>query len=449
MLIYYNFFKDLFNKSYLTIFLLVSIWFSLDVSLSQLKINPKININELYVTLRIILPYIFFTIYLFFYYKKIIVKNRNTNLIFIFSILIFLSQAIGLFTTKNSIQNIGFIFSSLFYLFLINILINKRENIDIVFKTGIFFLILLLSIYGFEVLEWYYTSTFHLNLYGSWPHAFVDVKFLSSNVPRSSGLSRMAIILFIYFTVRRLAELERRNFFYILIFTILTLFIVLTQSRTNILFYLGYSIILIILIFLKKKKFTKKFFEIFIIFIIPLCFSTLNLKYKNVVLENYLKNYSSKGEHKAEIFGKSDVSILRRMDEQSFTSNRFTDWSKIIKNNKSPIFGNGSMGDRFLIDQTASNGFLYIYASAGFFGILFYSFIFLKSFISASIILSKTKIQINHTNFKILICCAIILYLLFRSLVETSFANFGIDFLIFFISFFYIELKKEKFISSS
>ena len=84
MLIYYNFFKDLFNKSYLTIFLLVSIWFSLDVSLSQLKINPKININELYVTLRIILPYIFFTIYLFFYYKKIIVKNRNTNLIFIF-----------------------------------------------------------------------------------------------------------------------------------------------------------------------------------------------------------------------------------------------------------------------------------------------------------------------------------------------------------------------------
>ena len=76
------------------------------------------------------------------------------------------------------------------------------------------------------------------------------------------------------------------------------------------------------------------------------------------------------------IFGKSDVSILRRMDEQSFTSNRFTDWSEIIKNNKSPIFGNGSMGDRFLIDQTASNGFLYIYASAGFFGILFYSFIF-------------------------------------------------------------------------
>ena len=70
--------------------------------------------------------------------------------------------------------------------------------------------------------------------------------------------------------------------------------------------------------------------------------------------------------------------------------------------------------------------------------------LFFKKFFFTSIILSKTKIQINHTNFKILICCAIILYLLFRSLVETSFANFGIDFLIFFISFFYIELKKEK-----
>lgn len=447
MLINYNFFKNLSNKSYLTILLLVSIWFSLDVSLNQLKINSKINLNEMYVTLRIILPYVFFTIYVFFSYKKIIVKNGNINLIFIFSILLFLSQVIGLFTTENSIQNVGYIFNSLFYLFLINILINKSGNIDIVFKTGIFFLILLLSIYGFEVLKWYYTSTFQQNIYGSWPNAFVNVEFLSSNVPRSSGLSRMAMILFIYFTVRRLAELERKNLFYVLIFSILTLIIVLTQSRTNILFYLGYSIILIILIFLKKKKFIKKFYEILILFIIPLCFTTLNLKYKNEILESYLTNFSSIGELKTITSDKGDRSIIRKMDEQSFTSNRYTDWLKIIKNNKNPFFGNGSMGDRFLIDQTASNGFLYVYASAGLFGIFFYSFIFLKSFFSASIILSKTKIQINHKNFKILICCAVIIYLLFRSVVETSFANFGIDFLIFFMSFFYIELKKEKFIS--
>ena len=68
------------------------------------------------------------------------------------------------------------------------------------------------------------------------------------------------------------------------------------------------------------------------------------------------------------------------MDEQSFTSTRFTDYTKITKNNKSPIFGNGSMRDRFLIDQTASMVFEYICIQD--FGILFYSLFFKKFYFS-------------------------------------------------------------------
>ena len=75
-------------------------------------------------------------------------------------------------------------------------------------------------------------------------------------------------------------------------------------------------------------------------------------------------------------------------------------------------------GDRFLIDQTVLR-FLY-YMQVQDFLVFCFILLFFKKFFSASIILSKTKIQINHTNFKILICCAIILYLLFRSLFETS-----------------------------
>ena len=38
----------------------------------------------------------------------------------------------------------------------------------------------------------------------------------------------------------------------------------------------------------------------------------------------------------------------------------------------SKIIGYGSQGDRFLIDQSASNGIIYAIASSGFVGLIFY-----------------------------------------------------------------------------
>ena len=58
-----------------------------------------------------------------------------------------------------------------------------------------------------------------------------------------------------------------------------------------------------------------------------------------------------------------------------FSSGRFNDWNEIIKKNENVFFGNGVMGDRILISQSASNGILYTYASSGLVGVLLLSFL--------------------------------------------------------------------------
>ena len=52
-----------------------------------------------------------------------------------------------------------------------------------------------------------------------------------------------------------------------------------------------------------------------------------------------------------------------------FSSGRTKDWIEIIEKNENIFFGNGVMGDRILISQSASNGILYTYASSGLVGV--------------------------------------------------------------------------------
>ena len=53
-----------------------------------------------------------------------------------------------------------------------------------------------------------------------------------------------------------------------------------------------------------------------------------------------------------------------------YSSGRVDDWTDIIKKNQKNFDGNGVMGDRFLINQSASNILVYSYASSGLIGII-------------------------------------------------------------------------------
>ena len=69
----------------------------------------------------------------------------------------------------------------------------------------------------------------------------------------------------------------------------------------------------------------------------------------------------------------------RPIDPETYSSGRLNDWKKILtKIDGSIFYGYGAQGDRFLINQTASNGLLYSLSSSGILGTI--AFIFFSIF---------------------------------------------------------------------
>ena len=188
-------------------------------------------------------------------------------------------------------------------------------------------------------------------------------------------------------------------------------------------------------IFLKKnKKEILKDILYYIIFPIILIFLFLNLK---ILILEKINFQNSTLIDQLRIYPTSNTPAGKVTD---FSSGRVNDWNEIIKKNENVIFGNGVMGDRILISQSASNGILYTYASSGLVGV------FLLSLISFTIIFNAIKIFFlnSYKNENLVNISAILIIIIFlRSILENSYTLFGIDFLIFFSSYS-ILLKYRK-----
>ena len=479
------------NQKVLLSFFVISLWMSVDTSFYNFQ-SFKLNFKTLFIYVRIIAPYIICSICLFLFlidrYKS--KEKSSINYFFYFTYLYLLSQIIGLILTNNSILNISFLINSAFLILLIQISYFYKININKYFNLSILILFFVLVIYSYGMLKWFFIETVNLNLYGAWPHSLREYEFLSSNLPRSSGLARNAMILFIFSSFVIFIKNKNNLLMYSLVFIYLSLIILLTQSRIILIFYFGFSTILIISIIISKLfNFKKKILIIFIIFILPILFTLFSVKFKNsyviykccsmdyytygelhddtsnLIAENWeitetsdilhLKKYNLRisEEFVGEAAGGEDIirndfinknkKVWRPVDPRSFSSFRFEDWNKLIKQNKSIFYGYGTMGDRFLIGQTASNGFIYAYSSSGIIGVILFTIIFVRSAYLSTKIIFKSKFQIKKENYKYLVSSSLIIFFLFRSIVETSFANFGIDFLLFFISMSYLEYNKK------
>jgi len=137
--------------------------------------------------------------------------------------------------------------------------------------------------------------------------------------------------------------------------------------------------------------------------------------------------------------GKFNKKIIRVKDPKSLTSRRYSDWLEILKKNPQIVFGSGAMGDRWLINQSASNLLLYNYSSSGIIGLILFGLVITRSFFINFIIICFKQKKINTRNYILLSASYIQYFLMGRSLVETSFGVFGIDFLIFFSAYFFTE----------
>ena len=129
---------------------------------------------------------------------------------------------------------------------------------------------------------------------------------------------------------------------------------------------------------------------------------------------------------------------IRPFDPITYSSGRFNDWNLIInKIDGSIIYGYGSQGDRHLIQQTASNGLLYALSSSGVTGLLFFILMSLTYFFVAY----KNFIKFKKKQYRRINASILIFLILLRSILESSYAVFSVDFIIIYTFTNYLNKK--------
>ena len=296
---------------------------------------------------------------------------------------------------------------------------------------------------------------------------------------RSLGLSRNLFVIFIPLAIFYLFRKEKKfNFYISLILIFLSLNIFQLQSRLTIYSFYIFCMINLFLLFF-KKDYKKLINIIFLFFLIP---QILNLSIpitKKYFIKSKTENYNEMTKQEFKLkniyeftpkniydffkdikLPKSRILTLtpnnpdyskKYKDNQfvlvsEYSSGRLELWKKTLnlfinKNNYKNIFlGFGSSADRLFLKETVSNALLYSLISGGYLGliflILFYLYILSKiyNFLIHYKEYSKDIISISSIT--------IIIFIMLRSLVESSFLVFGSDSIILFICLFYINNNK-------
>jgi len=455
-----NFFHKIenqFTNRHIYIFLFFAIWLCIDTNFDNiLALKKQINFKNLLTSIRAIAPFVLFIIFIFnlFNEKKnfpIIKKNIFNKIILVF-LIYFILQFPGLIFTNNNILNSYYLFISLISILLI--LKSFNENFTVInYQICLFVLSLLVCIYGLVTYKWFFLDTINLNFYGTYPAAYIYMYEFSTNVIRSSGLARSAMILIIPLIL--LILIKKINLYSLIPFLFLSSLVYLTQSRVVIFFYVIFVTFLIIF-YLRNKNIKYKISKIFILLLLPIIFSNLIIFSKEIIrttnFDKIYKSFKYKITHNAQykqlnhyyvapnlelheyryVEHKFYVErLVRPVEPKSFSSNRTTYWKNVISNSERPFFGYGTLGDRFLINHNSSNAFIYAYASGGFISVLLLIIIFARYvFLSIKLVLID-KIVLNKKNLVILSSIFTICFLMYRSLVEVGIAVFSIDFMLF------------------
>lgn len=353
-------------------------------------------------------------------FKKSI--NFKKYWIFYIFLVYLVFQIPGLLLTNNNLTNISLIIctiTTVFTLIMIdNFFTNNEKKILLLFLFITLSLVFLIS-FTPKFIEFLKGGDIFYGVHSN------SVIYLGKSSPRSSGLARTALIIFILINLFESFSLKKINILSI-VKTLLLIAILLFQSRTTIFL----TLIVIALIFLNQKNISLKITLKFLLFylVIPIIMfiilSTLNSKNK---IQNTLKEKSDISIF--EVLNSNKTKILRNISKDDPSSGRFGDWKEILDNfsYKNIIFGYGVQGDRYLINQSASNGLIYALASSGLTGLIFFIFFSISvGFKSLKIIFYYLKRSIDNILYS-----TVIIVLGLRSILETGYAVFGLDQIIF------------------
>lgn len=367
--------------------------------------------------IKSLIPIIIFIFLLLLIIKefKFFLHTKISFIFLLFSLLVTFQILGTILTTQNYLKNLYYIIPVINILLLSVVLFKVANRND--FKIFLYsnFLIFFLIFLFFYLIYLKYYFTFDNNLYSIW-----GVINNNENIPRPTGMARIVLVFSAYFLCSYL--IKKRGLLLLIFFNYL---IFSLQSRIVV---AGLLLIALTLIFIKVKSSFKEIFKyIILIIIIPFILSftidflkkKIFFSYKPLSVSYYLRII--------------DPEIITK----NITSGRTKDWKDIIINyENTKIFGYGIHGDRILIKQTVSNGFLYSIVSGGYIAGFIYLIITIYSLNLA--IRSLLNKKINKYNW---FSSSLIIFFLIRSIVENSFAIISYDFIIFYFAVLYLEKK--------
>ena len=487
--------KNFFLKIFLILGLFIS-WSSISTNfydITTIFSTNKINFILLVNFLRSTAVIIYFIIILFFsifFYQKTSFKIKD-NIFYFFIFLYFLAHIPGLLLTDNSLVNMYYVVSSLNVILIFSLAHKVFDETEIKLFAYItfFYLAIILFLYFtkdaikfFTYVDGGHNGSFYSNYTG-------DGDIFGVIPPRSTGLSRTAILLMLFLTLF-VYKLKNKHIRYATIIFFSTV-VFLYQSRASIGLLFGVAILEIF--FLLKYNLIAVSKKLIIYIFIPfVAFTGVTLIKSTIYLNKLI-------EKKIAAFSNCEVIISHRIQQinydpyfikkcwlkkraspfslnnpleflqntqeikhirakvirghqESFSSNRYKDWEKILNFYKNTnelhiiFFGYGAQGDRFLIKQSASNGLIYALASSGIIGVIFLLIALINLLIHGTFFVISLKNKLKKDPFYIYIIMIIVI--LTRSILESSFAVFGIDFmvLIMCVTMLLQKLKDKKII---
>lgn len=452
-------------KNIFVILIWISIWLSIGINpdyIFKFQYNFQNLFNSDFIKLlRILVPIILSLMWILF-----ILKNKrflkiafSINLTSIFLILYFLTQLFSLMLSNNYFINFYWIYFPFIMLTLVNfILIDNDEKICFqlnLISMIILFIVFLKFIYPL-FLNFFSSS---LSFYNMWPTVYA----YDFTVPRPTGLARTALLLIAF-----LLCFNFNNIIYKIVRYPLIIFfglnICLFQSRT-ILFL--WPVIIFLILFFKNQSLKNKIKELALILILPIIlFYGMNLSkisynyliaykvFKSQNVENKETSIFNFKEYKEFIekpknSDKYEVQVYRDTDPKSFSSFRTLHWKKIfLKIKENNFIGYGPMGDRYIINNTASSIIFYSLSSGGIYGLITIILLCLRSLYLISFFILKKKC-FSRDNYELInFSCLILVILFLRGVLETSIGIFSIDYCMYILPALFVEYKynllKEK-----
>jgi len=418
------FFLKIKERQYLILWLGIIVSIGAENSLLQDNLGSfYVVIDKLRFLLGVLCSILVLIIFLYKFNLEVFDKKyKILNYFLIYFILIFLSSIIHLREKININETFLPVFSIALILLSIKILEEEEEEeekIISIYNYSLFFLAIS-TIYNLIKFFKIFINTNIFDIYSLSSEDF----FLNQN---SNGVARSLLIF------STLIYIKKNHWYNYILLTLVNTIIFYLQSKLSIIF-----LILVFLIFcvLDKKNIIKK---TIITIILPLfiIFST------NYYKSNFVEKNNISTETRIEREIKESISVRNITPLIKTFKHRIDAWNEIINKNNNYILGNGIQADRKLTmalpshNQLASNSMLYAYACGGIAALS----VLLKIYYEIILILINYYKK-NFYNKEAASLYLIILFITVRSIIENSFALWGIDLLLFIIA--YLKLRYIK-----